>query len=94
MIQQFLLTGLDATSFELASVLASSCVAAQTAPKTNAAPPATKPHIVLIMADDMGVSDIGCYGGEIDTPNIDKLASEGLRFKHFTNAALLPDALG
>ncbi len=42
-----------------------------------------RPNIVLIMADDMGYSDIGCYGGEIPTPNIDRLAGEGLRFTPF-----------
>ncbi len=42
-----------------------------------------RPNIVLIMADDMGYSDIGCYGGEIQTPNLDRMAREGLRF---TNA--------
>src|ERR687890_30395 len=46
-----------------------------------------KPNIVLIMSDDMGWSDIGCYGGEIDTPNLDALAAGGLRFTHFYNAA-------
>lgn len=46
-----------------------------------------KPNIVLIMADDMGYSDIGCYGGEINTPNLDKLAAGGLRFKQFYNGA-------
>ena len=45
------------------------------------------PNIVLIMADDMGFSDIGCYGGEIDTPNINRLAVNGLRFKQFYNTA-------
>jgi arylsulfatase len=39
-----------------------------------------RPNIVLIMADDMGYSDIGCFGGEIPTPNIDGLARNGLRF--------------
>jgi len=39
------------------------------------------------MADDMGYSDIGCYGGEIQTPNIDKLAANGLRFKQFYKTA-------
>ena len=43
------------------------------------------PNIVLIMADDMGFSDIGCYGGEIPTPNIDRLAADGLRFTQFYN---------
>ncbi|MFI4911810.1 MAG: arylsulfatase [Sedimentisphaeraceae bacterium JB056] len=46
-----------------------------------------KPNIVVIMADDMGYSDLGCYGGEISTPNIDRLAAEGLRFRNFYTAA-------
>ncbi|WP_211329950.1 arylsulfatase [Deminuibacter soli] len=46
-----------------------------------------KPNIVLIMADDMGYSDIGCYGSEIPTPNLDKLAGKGIRFRHFYNNA-------
>ncbi len=46
-----------------------------------------RPNILLIMADDMGYSDIGCYGSEIRTPNIDMLASQGLRFTNFYNAA-------
>ena len=45
------------------------------------------PNIVLILADDMGYSDLGCYGGEILTPNLDKLAAGGLRFTQFYNAA-------
>jgi arylsulfatase A-like enzyme len=45
------------------------------------------PNIILILADDMGYSDLGCYGGEINTPNIDKLANEGIRFTQFYNAA-------
>lgn len=46
------------------------------------------PNIVLIMADDMGFSDIGCYGAEIiQTPNLDRLADEGLRFTAFYNNA-------
>jgi arylsulfatase len=46
-----------------------------------------RPNIVLILCDDMGYSDISCYGGEIDTPNLDLLASNGLRFTQFYNAA-------
>ena len=49
--------------------------------------PALPPNIVLIMADDMGYSDIGCYGSEIQTPNLDRLAREGLRFTQFYNNA-------
>ena len=44
-----------------------------------------RPNIVLIVADDLGFSDLGCYGGEIDTPNIDRLADNGLRFSQFYN---------
>ncbi|HEY4207926.1 MAG TPA: arylsulfatase [Puia sp.] len=49
--------------------------------------PSARPDIVLIMADDMGFSDIGCYGGEISTPHIDQLAREGLRFTRMYNNA-------
>lgn len=57
-------------------------------PRMNAAPQkARRPNIVLIMADDMGYSDIGCYGGEIDTPNLDRLADGGVRFTQFYNNA-------
>jgi len=51
------------------------------------AAPAARPNIILIMVDDMGWSDIGCYGGEVDTPNLDRLAREGLRFTQFYNNA-------
>jgi arylsulfatase len=46
-----------------------------------------RPSILLIMADDMGYSDIGCYGSEIDTPHIDRLAATGVRFTQFYNGA-------
>ena len=45
----------------------------------------SRPNIVLIMADDMGYSDIGCYGGEIETPTLNALAAGGLRFTQFYN---------
>jgi arylsulfatase A-like enzyme len=47
----------------------------------------SQPNILVIMADDMGYSDIGCYGSEIRTPNLDRLAKEGLRFTQFYNNA-------
>jgi arylsulfatase len=50
-------------------------------------PPASRPNILLIVADDMGFSDAGCYGGEIATPNLDALAKDGLRFTQFYNTA-------
>lgn len=48
---------------------------------------AVKPNILVIVADDMGFSDLGCYGGEIQTPNLDQLAAGGLRFTQFYNTA-------
>jgi arylsulfatase len=52
-----------------------------------AAPPQPKPNVVVILADDMGFSDIGCYGSEIPTPNLDRLAARGIRFTQFYNTA-------
>jgi arylsulfatase len=46
-----------------------------------------RPNVVLILNDDMGYSDIGCYGGEVETPNLDRLAANGLRFSQFYNTA-------
>ncbi len=52
-----------------------------------AAAPRKRPNILVIMADDMGFSDLGCYGGEIATPNLDRLAGGGVRFTQFYNTA-------
>src|SRR5438105_12377290 len=46
---------------------------------------AKPPNVLLILADDLGFSDLGCYGGEIATPNLDRLATDGLRFWQFYN---------
>src|SRR3954468_2197279 len=48
---------------------------------------AAKPNVIIILADDMGYSDLGCYGSEIATPNLDRLAQGGLRFTQFYNTA-------
>ncbi|MFP4260255.1 MAG: arylsulfatase [Opitutales bacterium] len=48
---------------------------------------AQRPNILLILNDDMGYSDIGCYGGEVETPNLDRLARGGLRYTQFYNTA-------
>ena len=52
-----------------------------------ALPAADRPNIVIILADDAGFSDLGCFGGEIETPNLDSLAAKGLRFTEFYNMA-------
>src|SRR5688572_25803846 len=69
----------------LSKLLVVFCVAILNASVVHAAAP--RPNIVVILADDVGYSDIGCYGGEIQTPNLDRLASNGLRFTQFYNTA-------
>lgn len=51
------------------------------------AAPTKRPNFLIIVADDLGFSDPGCFGGEIRTPNIDKLASNGVRYTGFHSAA-------
>ena len=62
------------------SVFLMACCLAAIAACANAA---EKPNIVFILADDLGFSDLGCSGGEIATPNLDRLAAGGLRFTQF-----------
>src|SRR5262245_7230518 len=52
-----------------------------------AAESANRPNFLFILADDLGYSDLGCYGGEIHTPNLDRLAKDGLRLTQFYNTA-------
>jgi len=47
-----------------------------------------RPNVLLILCDDLGYSDLGCYGGEIHTPNLDRLAADGMRFTQFCNCAV------
>jgi len=47
-----------------------------------------RPNILLLVADDLGYADLGCYGGDIETPNIDKLAAQGIRFSRFHTSPL------
>src|SRR5438132_362134 len=65
-------------------VLGFLCLAVASAPAQTAA---RRPNILIILADDMGYSDLGCYGGEVRTPNLDRLAKNGLRFTQFYNTA-------
>jgi len=66
----------------LLAAVAVGAARASTAPATD-----RRPNIVVILLDDLGYSDLGCYGGEIRTPNIDRLAAGGLRFTRFYNAS-------
>ena len=73
-----------------AAWLALACLTAGLPADGAAAPasqPPERPNIVLILADDLGFSDIGCYGGEIATPNLDRLATDGLRLTQMYNTA-------
>nr|MDH4460881.1 sulfatase-like hydrolase/transferase [Flectobacillus sp.] len=70
---------LKITTTFLLTVLVNAHLVAQNIPKKQ-------PNIVVILADDLGFSDIGAYGSEIKTPNLDKLARHGLTFKQFYNA--------
>ena len=65
----------------LALAVSLSCVIGSTSEAKD------RPNIVVIMTDDLGFSDVGCYGSEIETPNLDALAAEGLRFSQFYNTA-------
>ncbi len=66
----------------VAICLTASACERQQAPAQDKAPP-KRPNVLLIVADDMGYSDIGAFGGEIATPTLDRLASEGLRLSNF-----------
>lgn len=69
------------SAFATGGLVASSGMGAQSSAANQ-----RRPNIVLILADDMGYSDLGCYGSEIPTPNLDRLASGGLRFSEFYNS--------
>lgn len=66
--------------FKLLAILCISAASAQPLPGGN------RPNILLIVADDLGYADLGCYGGDIETPNLDALAKNGLRFSRFHTA--------
>jgi arylsulfatase len=69
------------------TMLATPAVHAQPGDAARPGDTPDQPNIVLIMGDDIGYSDLGCYGSRIDTPHIDQLASEGMRFTQFYNMA-------
>ena len=60
-------------------------------PESRRAPPGS-PNVVVILLDDLGYGDFGCYGGEIDTPNIDRLAGNGLRYTGYTTVPMCTPA--
>ncbi|MGI4864915.1 MAG: arylsulfatase [Janthinobacterium lividum] len=73
-------------AYQLAVALVSLLTLSGSTALKPAPPKAPKrPNIILVMADDLGYSDIGCYGGEVQTPNLDKLAQNGLRFTNCYN---------
>lgn len=82
--REFIQTGLCAGAAAMLPGSLSAGVAQHTGPLTKAS--GARPNIIFILADDMGFSDLGCYGSEIDTPNIDALAMGGLQFTDFHNS--------
>jgi len=62
-------------------------VASLSTAETASAKNTNRPNILVVMVDDLGFSDIGCYGSEIETPTLDRLAANGLRFSQFYNTA-------
>src|SRR3954447_11583750 len=70
-----------------AAALVVSTPAHAAADGTKSAQSKKRPNVVVILIDDMGYSDLQCYGGEVPTPNINKLAAEGVRFTQFYNTA-------
>lgn len=79
---------LGTTTFTISiSNSAAAVIASDTATVVPAAPPSPRPNVIVILADDLGWSDLGCYGSEIPTPNIDSLASNGVRFRQFYQSA-------
>jgi arylsulfatase len=75
------------TRIRVLIALAVCCVIA-TSSLSAAEGKAARPNVLLIMCDDLGYSDLGCYGGEIRTPHLDRLAAQGVRFTQFYNCAV------
>ena len=71
----------------LVSLLLFICLSCVVVTEAKTAEVTKRPNILIVMVDDMGFSDLGCYGGEIETPVMDKLAANGLRFTQFYNTA-------
>jgi arylsulfatase len=69
------------------AVLAASCTEPVDTEETEVTETASKPNIVVVMVDDMGFADIGAYGSEVQTPNLDRLANQGMRFNQFRNTS-------
>ncbi len=76
--------GLGAAAIALGGKGRAMMARAKNQPRANSG----RPNIIIVMADDMGFSDLGCYGGEIKTPTIDRLAKEGVRLSQFYNCAI------
>jgi len=87
-MKPFAITGyLDRLPPQISTLSLGLCALAITGCSSPKKEQVSAPNIVLIMADDLGYSDIGCYGSEIPTPNLDQLATNGMRFTQFYNTS-------
>jgi len=80
-------TRISKRSFLRAAAAAAIVPGVSEASQTISAPPVQPPNVVLIYADDLGFGDLGCYGSSIQTPNLDRLAQEGVRFTQLNSAS-------
>lgn len=80
-------TKLSFLVFSLCAGIFNSCKPSKENEKEDVASNDRPPNIIVILADDLGYSDLGCYGGEIETPNLDYLAQNGVRFTQFYNTS-------
>ena len=78
-----MIASIPASRLALSCMMAALLAVVVAMPVAKAAPP----NVVVILADDLGFSDLGSYGGEIDTPHLDRLAAGGLRFTQGYNTA-------
>ena len=68
-------------------VLAAALLAAPAAAGQQKQPKPVQPHVIIVLADDLGLGDLSCYGGKTPTPNLDRMAMEGMRFTRYYAAS-------
>src|SRR5438309_2010435 len=78
----------DGTYPDFAGTVARTAAGSRPVWSASRVPPDQAPNVVIVLCDDLGYSDLGCYGSEIATPNLDRLAAEGVRYTNFHSTPL------